>query len=281
VSTRALASDLQTPVVFHRKSIAVITQECTAGTDFTLRRYHSNKQPHRRRSEHSIRPHDLRISSSFSVSASLVIEVLLFDESDTSEARLSRHRNYHLAGNGVRVTLVYVHPAINGIPAPLSPFVLARELRVEVIDPSALRELSEDVRRRLLGEHSDTWSAITVPGKCPLIVYNPRHSTARQNSDLMHELAHILLGHKPPMIFMDPNHDLVLRSHDQTQEEEANWLAGCLLLPREVLLHIKKTDLSDGHACGDYGVSEKMLSYRMNVSGVNLQFTRARSWGRR
>lgn len=167
------------------------------------------------------------------------------------------------------------------LTAPLSPFVLARELRVEVIEPTALKELPEDVRGRLLGHHSDCWSAITIPGKRrPLIVYNPSHSAARQNSDLMHELAHIFLGHKPTMLFVDPSADLALRTHDKAQEEEANWLAGCLLLPREVLLHINATGLGDEAACRQYGVSTKMLVYRTNVSGVNLQHSRAQGWQR-
>jgi IrrE N-terminal-like domain len=163
--------------------------------------------------------------------------------------------------------------------APLSPFVLARELQVAVVQPADLKHLAEDVRRRLLREHSDCWSAITIPGKeRPLIVYNPSHSAARQNSDLMHELAHILLGHKPTVVFIDPNTDLSLRTFDKAQEEEANWLGGCLLLPREVLLHIKATHLSNEAACRHYGVSAKMLSYRMNVSGVNIQHSRAQAW---
>jgi len=162
---------------------------------------------------------------------------------------------------------------------PLSPFVLARELRVEVIEPSALKDLPDDVCRRLLREHSDCWSAVTIPANpTPLVVYNPAHSAARQNSDLMHELAHILLGHKATVMFVDPNTHLALRTHDQAQEEEANWLAGCLLLPREVLLHIKATQLADDLACRQYGVSAKMLAYRMNVSGVNLQQRRALRW---
>lgn len=165
--------------------------------------------------------------------------------------------------------------------APLSPFVLSRELRVAVVQPADLKDLVEDARRRLLGQHSDCWSAITIPGKQrPLIVYNPSHSVARQNSDLMHELAHILLGHKPTLVFIDPNTNLALRTHDKAQEEEANWLAGCLLLPREVLLHIKATHLSDEAACRHHGVSAKMLTYRMNVSGVNIQHRRAQTWRR-
>jgi Zn-dependent peptidase ImmA (M78 family) len=166
--------------------------------------------------------------------------------------------------------------------APLSPFALARELQVPVVQPADLKHLAEDVRRRLLRQHSDCWSAITIPDKeRPLIVYNPSHSAARQNSDLMHELAHILLAHKPTVVFIDPNTDLSLRTFDKAQEEEADWLGGCLLLPREVLLHVKGTHLSDEAACRHYGVSAKMLSYRMGVSGVNIQHSRTQVWRRR
>ena len=166
--------------------------------------------------------------------------------------------------------------------APLSPLVLARELKVAVVQPAELKDLAADVRHRLLGQHSACWSAITIPGKRrPLIVYNPTHSTARQNSDLMHELAHILLGHKPTMVFIDPNTDLALRSHNRTQEEEANWLSGCLLLPRVVLLHIKASHIGDAVGCRQYGVSAEMLTYRMNVTGVNLQHRRAHAWQQR
>jgi len=38
------------------------------------------------------------------------------------------------------------------------------------------------------------------------------------------------------MMFMSPNSGMALRTHNEEQEEEANWLAGCLLLPREALL---------------------------------------------
>jgi hypothetical protein len=169
-----------------------------------------------------------------------------------------------------------------GLPAtaPLSPHLLASELRVAVVQPSDLKDLSADVCRRLLGKHSDCWSAMTIPGKRPLIVYNPAHSAARQNSDLMHELAHVLLGHKPTRVFIDPHTGLALRTHDKEQEEEASWLAGSLMLPREVLLHIKANSISDEAACRQYGVSAKMLTYRMNVSGVNIQQKRAQVWRR-
>ena len=79
-------------------------------------------------------------------------------------------------------------------------------------------------------------------------------------------------------MFIDPSTGLALRAHDKAQEEEASWLAGCLLLPREILLHIKHNGLADDAACRHFGVSAKMLTYRMNVSGVNLQHRRTKTW---
>lgn len=162
--------------------------------------------------------------------------------------------------------------------APLAARLLAEELSVEVLSPSELEDLNGECVQRLVTEHSDNWSAITIPstGK-PLVVYNPAHSPARQNSDLMHELSHILLNHEPGMTFVDPNSGLAVRAHEKSQEEEASWLAGCLLLPRDALLKIKRMNWTPQQACETYLVSPQMLAYRMNTSGVNIQHRRARA----
>jgi len=39
---------------------------------------------------------------------------------------------------------------------------------------------------------------------------------------------------------MSHDGNLVMRSYNQEQEEEANWLAWALLLPREALLSLKR-----------------------------------------
>jgi IrrE N-terminal-like domain len=162
--------------------------------------------------------------------------------------------------------------------APLAALVLGEELAVEILAPGDLQALQPDCVRRLLEDHSECWSAITIPsaGK-PLIVYNPAHSPARQNSDLMHELSHILLNHEPGMTFVDPNSGLAVRAHDKPQEDEASWLAGCLLLPRDALLKIKRVNWTQQQACETYLVSLQMLTYRMNTSGVNIQHKRSRT----
>jgi Zn-dependent peptidase ImmA (M78 family) len=161
--------------------------------------------------------------------------------------------------------------------SPLDPFRLAELLGVSVVAPKDLSDLPEDIQRRLVADHRDCWSAITVTdGRGHLIVTNPSHAQTRLNSSLAHEIAHIILGHEPSMMFMSPNSGMALRTHNEEQEEEANWLAGCLLLPREALMLIRRTGLSDDDACSEYGVSSAMFRFRFNVTGVDVQLRHTR-----
>jgi hypothetical protein len=168
----------------------------------------------------------------------------------------------------------------HGLPVwdPLSAREIAGKLYVRIVTPDELPSLPTEVRHRLVTEHCAVWSAITISSNPPLIVYNPAHTPARQNSDLMHELAHILLEHIPSSVYIDPNTRVALRSHDKDQEEQANWLAGCLLLPRAALIRIKQLNLSDSDACALYLVSSTMLKYRMGISGVNIQHQRRQGY---
>jgi Zn-dependent peptidase ImmA (M78 family) len=161
--------------------------------------------------------------------------------------------------------------------SPLDPFRLAELLGVSVVTPDELTDLAEDIRRRLVDDHRDCWSAITVTdGRGHLIVSNPAHAQTRLNSSLAHEIAHIILGHEPSMMFMSPNSGMALRTHNEEQEEEANWLAGCLLLPREALMFIRQRGMPDEDACSQFGVSSAMLRFRFNVTGVDVQLRHAR-----
>jgi Zn-dependent peptidase ImmA (M78 family) len=161
--------------------------------------------------------------------------------------------------------------------APLDPFRFADLLGVPVVTLDDLGELPEGVRQRLNGEHSDSWSAITVSeGSSHLVVVNSRHARTRLNSSLAHEIAHVILGHEPSMMFMSPTSGLALRTHNEEQEEEAAWLSGALLLPREALMQIRRMRRSDEEACQEYGVSASMLRFRFNVTGVDVQFRRVR-----
>jgi len=159
--------------------------------------------------------------------------------------------------------------------SPLDPLRFAELLGVPVLSSSDLADLSDEVKSRLAGEHRDCWSAITVTsGSSHLIVVNPAQAQTRLNSSLAHEIAHIILGHEPSMMFMSPKSGMALRTHNEEQEEEATWLAGCLLLPREALILIRRSRKSDEDACSEFGVSAAMLRFRLNVTGVDVQFRR-------
>jgi Zn-dependent peptidase ImmA (M78 family) len=87
-------------------------------------------------------------------------------------------------------------------------------------------------------------------------------------------LAHIILGHEPSLMFMTPKSGLAIRTNNYEREEQANRLAGALLLPRAALLDIRCRGMSNEEACRKYGVSSAMLKFRMNVTGVDGQLRR-------
>src|SRR5215469_4289578 len=108
----------------------------------------------------------------------------------------------------------------------LDPRELAAYLDVKLCTPEDIDGLPEASKRQLLDIDPSGWSAITIDfGKSTLIIYNPRHSAGRQASDIAHELAHIILGHRPASMIMSQDGQVVMRSYDQKQEDEANWLA--------------------------------------------------------
>ena len=136
--------------------------------------------------------------------------------------------------------------------------------------------LTEEDLRQLVEVDVDSWSAITVSayGR-DMVIYNPRHFSGRYASDVMHELAHLVLGHDPTTMFFVGDGELALRGFNPSTEEEANWLAGTLLLPRDALVYVKGRKMTSEQACARYGVSSQMLEYRMRMTGVNRQFGRS------
>lgn len=160
--------------------------------------------------------------------------------------------------------------------APLDAFKLAESLGVKVWTPSDVPGLSKDALKVLLrndGKTPSCWSAVTlVINNRVLVILNSSHSPARQSSDLTHELAHRIRGHKAQEVAVTAEGLMMLKSYDKIYEDEADWLSGCLLLPREALVDIKRRRMSHAEAAENFGVSVKMLSYRIAMTGVNRQF---------
>ena len=91
-----------------------------------------------------------------------------------------------------------------------------------------------------------------------------------------------MLKHAPAQV--DRLGDLTFFDCDSEQEEEANWLAGCLLLPRPLLLMSARKGLTPQEVADHNVVSIEMARFRLNTSGVYLQArrtTRQRRQGER
>ena len=117
----------------------------------------------------------------------------------------------------------------------------------------------------------DSFSACTLrpsPDRL-VVVYNPLSAKSRRRSDVAHELAHALLDHDLSRV--ERLGDVTFLSCDPTQEEEAGWLSGCLLLPRTLLLAEVRRGSGAKDIAKKYGVSERMAQYRLDVTGVVRQ----------
>ena len=159
--------------------------------------------------------------------------------------------------------------------APLSPDTLANYLDVRLWAPGDVKGLSQGQLDQLVNKDKSGWSAVTIRlGDSHVVISNPTHSPGRRSSDIMHEIGHIIAGHEPSKMVLSPDGQLAMRTFDQKQEDEADWLRGCLLLPRPALLQIRKARLSESQACTAYGVTSELLNYRLNVTGVNFQLQR-------
>lgn len=164
-----------------------------------------------------------------------------------------------------------------GLPptSPLSPRDLAAHLGIRVWTPADIPGLPEMTRKILLRNDGtpSCWSAVTlVVGEKTLVILNSTHSLARQASDLMHELAHRILNHEPEEMSISSEGLLLLKAYDKAQEEEADWLAGVLLLPRDALVDVRRRGMPDEAVIARYGVSKRMYTYRMSMTGVSRQF---------
>lgn len=158
---------------------------------------------------------------------------------------------------------------------PLDPYLLAEKSKIKVLTPEQIKDLAKEDLNVLLNEDSDGWSAVTLClGGTYVIILNSSHSDGRSSSDLMHEIAHIIVGHKPSRVDLTEDGLLVLNTYDKSQEQEADWLSGCLLLPRDALLLIRRSRLKAFVAQKIYGVSADMLNFRLNITGVNRQYQR-------
>jgi len=164
---------------------------------------------------------------------------------------------------------------------------LARHLKVAVL--AADRVLGGlELLTALHEEQQGAWSAatLTVHGRT-VVVYNPltfegeflspaeAQCDGRTRSNVAHEFAHLVLRHELRQIQRIGEHTFFACDHEQ--EEEANWLAGALLLPRPLLVVAARRGDTDEQIGKANSVTTSMATFRLNATGARMQAARGRA----
>lgn len=162
-----------------------------------------------------------------------------------------------------------------GVPdrAPIDVDALAAQLRIPVVPLSSFADVLPECVEQLVNLDVSAFSASLLHiNRVRVILVNDGHSPSRRNSNVVHEIAHALLCH-PPQPFDHVNG----RNFDQGVETEANCLAGHILIPNAAALYIVRSG-READACDRYGVSNRLLQWRLGASGARI---RQQRWQRR
>lgn len=155
--------------------------------------------------------------------------------------------------------------------AKLCAFKLVEHLNLKLIKATDL--LSDEKSLSLLegtNGYKNEWSALTMlnsEGK-RIILYNPFNSEFRQQSDLMHEIAHVLCKHELSNESYDFQVPFGMREYNQVQEEEAKCLGASLQLSKPSLLWARKRNLTYEQISQKFNASVEMVRYRMVMTGI-------------
>lgn len=169
----------------------------------------------------------------------------------------------------------------NGLSAHdrFDPKAFLEALGFHVWVPADIPGLEPQHLQQLTVNDPDSWSGVAIrDGDRAVIIVNPTHPSTRQANTLMHEWAHIELRHKPNRVDRSEGGLLLLSDYPPEFEEEADWLAGAVLLPRDGLVHFKGLGMSSHDIAGHYGVSLELTNWRLRMTGVERQISARRRY---
>ncbi|MES2461750.1 MAG: ImmA/IrrE family metallo-endopeptidase [Armatimonadota bacterium] len=115
------------------------------------------------------------------------------------------------------------------------------------------------------------WDAVllpSLPNDVRIILLRPHVSPARRQSTIMHEIAHLLLGHDPLAWNEQTGGFETRRKADET---EAAYLGGCLQIPEVALRWAVQSYLTIGRTASHFGASERMVRYRADITRMSLR----------
>lgn len=149
---------------------------------------------------------------------------------------------------------------------------LADDLGVSLWTPTDVPGLDEETVRQLSVIDASSWSAVTVRlGTRQVVVINAAQDEKRLPNNIVHELAHIILGHASARVDISEDGHLWLSTYGRDQEDEADWLAASLLVPRDGLLSCYSRCRNAEAIAEQFNVSLELARWRLNVTGVMRQ----------
>lgn len=151
---------------------------------------------------------------------------------------------------------------------PLDTTLLVEHLNAELRPADQLTSRAKLERLEELQPRSFSACTFTV-GPRTVIVYSPLAAVDRRRSDISHEASHLLLAHSVTEV--EQLGGLSFFTCNTDEEQEANWLAGCLLLPRDLLLRAVRRGHTPERIAQDNEVSLQMATFRLRTTGVERQ----------
>jgi Zn-dependent peptidase ImmA (M78 family) len=154
---------------------------------------------------------------------------------------------------------------------PIDPANVAQHRGVKVVDASTLVDVTELEELERLQAFAFSAATFDIEGR-KIIVFSPLRAVGRRNSDIAHELAHLMLGHE--LTEVRDLSGMPFRTCRPDQEEEATVFGGTLLLPRPLLLSAARRNATVEQIASQYAVTPDMARFRYNSSGVAKQMGR-------
>lgn len=154
------------------------------------------------------------------------------------------------------------------LDAPLCPRKLCQHLEVPVLLLSKLPDLPE--RDLLLSQKKGCGfsAAACFDGTRAFILLNDASERKRQASDIAHELAHVILGHKA----MNPFSQGGIREFSTSDELEAETLGPALLVSEAAALEAYRLIQRRQHTLQSlseaWSITEQVIRWRMNAVGA-------------
>jgi hypothetical protein len=160
--------------------------------------------------------------------------------------------------------------------APLCGFKLAEHLKIPVFPATEIFPEQTNLDELVGTKNKDKgWSALTMKTakNNTIIIHNHLHAPTRQQSNLMHELAHVICKHEQPATHKNIALPFFMREYDKQQEEEANYLGSVLQITREGLIWTLKKRMEISEIAEYFNASTAMVTLRINSTGVKQQLS--------